>query len=151
MVSNTTITQVNSEDLVEVAPLFDQYRMFYEQASDLSGAYAFLQERLLSKESILYIARNESGDAVGFTQLYPSFSSVSMKRVWILNDLYVIPQARHTGVAKRLLEAAQALAIQTEAKGISLSTANDNYLAQHLYEAFGYKKDKDFLSYFLTL
>lgn len=151
MVSNTTITQVKSEDLVEVVPLFDQYRMFYEQASDLSGAYTFLQERLLSKESILYIARNESGDAVGFTQLYPSFSSVSMKRVWILNDLYVLPQARHTGVAKRLLEAAQALAVQTEAKGIALSTANDNYLAQHLYEAFGYKKDKDFLSYFLTL
>ncbi|MEC0370568.1 GNAT family N-acetyltransferase [Paenibacillus chibensis] len=145
------VYQASADDLEDLAVLFNEYRMFYKQESDLEGTRVFLSERLALKESILFIARDESGQAMGFTQLYPSFSSVSMQRMFILNDLYVKPVCRKQGAAAKLLEAAREYASALQVKGLELSTAKDNLTAQRLYEQSGYEKDTEFEHYFLSL
>ncbi|MFO1446305.1 GNAT family N-acetyltransferase [Bacillus sp. Bva_UNVM-123] len=137
-------------DLEHVSQLFDLYRVFYKQSSNIGAAKEFIRERMEKEDSVIFIAV-ENGSYLGFTQLYPSFSSVSMKRLWILNDLYVTREARNKGVAKKLLDAAKQLAIDTQAKGLNLQTALDNLAAQSLYEADGWVKDEAFYSYELIL
>ena len=147
-----TVKQATIENLNEISNLFDEYRIFYKQKSDLNSAKLFLFDRLEHMESIIFVAiETNSNNIVGFTQLYPSFSSVSMKRSLILNDLYVRENFRNQGVAKLLLNAAKSYAIQIKAKGIGLSTAIDNDAAQRLYEKNEYKKNQDFYQYYLNI
>ncbi len=142
--------QARLEHLETVSQLFDQYRVFYKSPSDIETARKFIQERFHKGDSIIFAAGN-NGQIVGFTQLYPSFSSVSMKRVWILNDLFVEPTCRKQGVAKLLLRAAEDFARQTEAIRISLATQISNVSAQALYESIGYCKDEEFHHYSFKL
>ena len=142
------ILEAGLAELELLAPLFDQYRQFYRQESDLNGACSFLRERMERGESIVYLAVLDTA-AVGFVQLYPSFSSTSMQRLWILNDLFVAPSARRSGVAKALMERARQLAIATQAKGLALATWIENTPAQRLYEELGYVKDTEFFHYLL--
>lgn len=137
------IEQATTAHLDLIAPLFDAYRQFYQQAPDLEGARHFAGERLTNNDSAIFIAL-EAGKGVGFTQLYPSFSSVSMQRLWILNDLFVTPPSRGSGVATALLERARLFALQTGAKGLTLATAPTNTKAQRLYERLGYARDEFF-------
>ncbi len=145
------VEKAGMESLPDVAALFDQYRIFYEQESDLHLAREFIEQRMEHDESVIFLARNSEGQAVGFTQLYPSFSSVSAQRTWILNDLFVTESGRGQGVATALMEAARELAINTQAKGLGLQTAVDNLPAQKLYESLGYQRDTNFFSYFLKV
>jgi ribosomal protein S18 acetylase RimI-like enzyme len=137
------VKKMTERELHKVAPLFDQYRMFYKQMSDEKGAHVFLLERIQREESVIYVAEEENGEAVGFVQLYPSFSSVSMQRLWILNDLYVTKHARGKGVGVALLDKAKELASETRAKGLLLQTAEDNVRAQGIYEEYGFKQESD--------
>ncbi len=138
------------DDAATVAPLFDAYRQFYRQPSDPALALAFVGERLRRRESVILLARGTDGEALGFTQLYPSFSSVSAYAIWVLNDLYVLPQARGRGVGRALLDAARAQARAAGARRLDLSTAHDNP-AQKLYEAAGYRRESGFYHYSLPL
>lgn len=140
------IKQANIEDLDALVPLFDAYRIFYKQSSDELSARAFLQERILNKQSTIFIAYNNN-KAVGFTQLYPIYSSVSMQAMCILNDLFVSTDARGKGIGEALMDAAKQYAVKNNLKGLSLETGNDNP-AQYLYERLGWKKDTDYLHYF---
>ncbi|WP_019140588.1 GNAT family N-acetyltransferase [Noviherbaspirillum massiliense] len=137
-------------DLDALAPLFDGYRQFYGQAPDLELARAFLHERLALMESVILLAEDDRHNALGFTQLYPSFSSVRARCIWILNDLFVAPHARAKGVGRALLEAARRHAIATGAIRLELSTAHDNP-ARSLYESLGYERDTAFCHYSLAL
>jgi GNAT superfamily N-acetyltransferase len=141
-------------DAEEVAGLFDEYRQFYGQAPDLPTSRRFMTERLIRRDSVIYWAfgRGDGGRvAMGFTQLYPSFSSTRCGRLWILNDLYVRSDFRGRGVARALMERARAHALETGACGLELMTARDNVSAQRLYEALGYQRDDVFLHYELSL
>lgn len=144
------IFQATMEDLDGVANLFNLYRTFYQQESDLEGAKNYIKERINKEESVIFVVKDEQ-NYLGFTQLYPTFSSISMKRAWILNDLYVDEQARKQGVGELLLHKAKEFAIETGAKSLSLSTAPDNHTAQRLYEKNGYEKDISFYHYELGL
>jgi ribosomal protein S18 acetylase RimI-like enzyme len=143
------IIQASLEHVEVLTPLFDGYRQFYKQPSDLEGARRFLSERLANKESIIFLASNEN-EGLGFIQLYPTFSSIALKRLWILNDLYVLPNARRQGIGKALLDRARQHAATTGAKGLMLETAIDNP-AQNLYRLMGYQRDEEFYSYYLNL
>src|SRR5262249_25955229 len=134
------------EQVELVAPLFDAYRQFYGQPPDPDGAHRFLAERLGRGESVIY-AVVEGGRALGFTQLYPSFSSVSMRPIWILNELFVPEDARRRGVGARLLRAARDHALRTGAARLALSTAVTNTTAQALYERAGRQRDTAFFHY----
>ena len=140
MDENTTISRAGPADLDALAQLFDAYRQFYEQPSDLPRARQWLRERLRFGESMVLVAKR-GGIAVGFTQLYPMFSSVRTARTWILNDLFVDAGARRTGVARALLDAAAAFARADGAMGISLETSQDNAAARALYRAAGWNED----------
>jgi GNAT superfamily N-acetyltransferase len=147
------IMRATTTDLDAAAPLFDAYRQFYGQRSDVAAARAFLDERLRRDESVIFlaVADVDGGEALGFTQLYPSFSSVSLRRLWILNDLFVAPNGRRGGVGRRLLERAREWAIETEAKGLVLATAVTNSTARALYESCGWQRDDEFQHYHLFL
>src|SRR5262245_48033081 len=125
------------EHLDLLASLFDAYRQFYGQAADLPGARQFLEARLSGRESVAFLAVEEAAPAagLGFVQLYPCFSSVGMRPIWVLNDLFVAPQARRRGVARLLLGAARELARSTGAARIRLSTGKSNAAAKALYAA----------------
>lgn len=144
------------DDVAQLGELFNQYRMFYGQESDEEGAVRFISERMEREESVILAAVCRSGingveRIAGFAQLYPSFSSVSMGKIWILNDLYVHPDHRGQGIAGMLLDAAREMAYQDKAIRIVLSTAKDNGQAQRIYEAKGYVQDAHFLYYELDL
>ena len=145
------VTRATVDDIETVAPLFDAYRQFYQQPSDLDGARAFLAERLEQGESVIFLARLDDGTPAGFTQLYPIFSSTTMQRAWLLNDLFVAPAARREGVGRALLERAHAFARETSSKELMLQTAVDNIPAQRLYESLGWQRDNDFYVYMLTV
>ncbi|MFN6537789.1 MAG: GNAT family N-acetyltransferase [Nostoc sp. EkiNYC01] len=140
----------NINHLESLSILFDEYRIFYNQVSDIEAAKEFLKERFKNNDSVVFAA-NENGEIIGFTQLYPSFSSVSMKRVWILNDLYVKESHRQKGVATLLMSAAQEYAKESGAVRVILATHISNTNAQKLYKSQGYIKDEQFYHYALRL
>jgi ribosomal protein S18 acetylase RimI-like enzyme len=150
MMSLFTVRLAHLTDLSAIATLFDQYRQFYGRASDLQAASTFLQERFQHQDSVLLLAEH-AGQAVGFVQLYPSFSSGSLARTFILNDLYVQPHVRQQGCGQTLLCAAQTWAKSQQAIRLTLSTAIDNTAAQALYQRLGWQKDQQFWVYHYVL
>ena len=145
------IRQAAAEDLDLVAPLFDAYRQFYKQPSDLDLSRTFLRDRIRHNESVIFVALDPNGSALGFTQLYPSFSSGLARRIFIMNDLFVAPEARRRHVGRGLLDAAAAFARLAGAARLTLSTALDNFTAQSLYKSAGWKRDTVFCVYTLPL
>lgn len=143
------ISPAGPADLDELAPLFDRYRRFYGKASDPAAGRAFLAARMAAGESVVFIARID-GRAVGFTQLYPLFSSTRLARLWLLNDLYVDESARGQGAGAALLERARAHADATGGCELMLETAVDNP-ARRLYERCGYAAVTDYVFYSLPL
>ncbi len=144
------ISQASIEQLDDMVLLFDQYRGFYRQNSDLEQAKEFITARLQQQDSVILLATEDS-NPLGYTQLFPSWSSVSMQRVWVLNDLFVLPQARKQGIAKALMDAAKDYAIATNAIRIILATEVTNKIAQNLYESMGYRQFDEFYHYVLAI
>ncbi|MCY9764344.1 GNAT family N-acetyltransferase [Paenibacillus alvei] len=146
------VKQATIEDLPELVDIFNQYRVFYRQESNVDQAQRFLFERFEHRESIIFIVKESSSNVIGgFTQLYPSFSSISLERLFILNDLFVREEYRKQGFGQLLLDAAKTYAQQMNAKGLELSTEIDNFQAQRLYEGNGYEKDEVKYHYFLRV
>ncbi|MEZ4796424.1 MAG: GNAT family N-acetyltransferase [Flavobacteriaceae bacterium] len=135
------IVKAELQHIPDLIPLFDAYRIFYEQESDYVKAKQFLTKRIERNESIVYIAYNEE-NAVGFTQLYPLFSSVTMQPMFLLNDLYVEDNYRNQGIGNMLIDKAKQLCKTLNYKGLAIQTAQTNP-AQHLYERLGFVKDPD--------
>jgi len=140
------VRRATIDDVPVTALLFNAYRMFYGQHSNLKEAETFLKQRLQNNESVIFIAM--AGDkAVGFTQLYPIFSSLGLKRAWLLNDLFVTEQSRGKGAATALLNAAKEHGRQTNSSWLTLQTAVNNITAQKVYESNGWKKENDYNVY----
>jgi ribosomal protein S18 acetylase RimI-like enzyme len=134
-------------DLDVIAPLFDAYRQFYEQAPNLALARSFIRDRLQNDESVILLASNEQQQVVGFCQLYPTFCSVEAKPIYSLYDLFVDPGARRSGAGKVLLQAAEKLAAERGKVRMDLTTARTNKPAQNAYEALGWVRDEVFFAY----
>ncbi|NNC51400.1 MAG: GNAT family N-acetyltransferase [Flaviramulus sp.] len=141
------ITKATKTHLENLVPLFDGYRVFYRQKSDYKAVREFLNKRLTNQDSIIYLVFIDDV-AVGFMQLYFLLSSVSMKPMYVLNDLYIDPEYRNKGVGSALIDKAKSLCIDKSYKGIVIQTENHNP-AQHLYQREGFVKDVD-LSFFWT-
>lgn len=139
-------------DLDLIVPMFDAYRQFYKQQPDLELARSFLLERYQNNQSVIFLAMDSGGSSpLGFTQLYPSFSSGLARKIFILNDLFVVPEARRRKVGHLLLEAAAEFGRGAGAARLTLSTALDNAAAQALYEFSGWRRDTMFCAYTLSL
>ena len=139
--------QAEHGDLDAIAPLFDAYRQFYAKPADLALARRYLDERFKRKESVIYVAENERGEVIGFTQLYPAFCSVLADRTYVLYDLFVTPAARGTGAGRALMEAAEAHGRKTGAARLQLQTAVTNRIGQSLYESCDWVRDDLFYTY----
>ena len=146
----TVVRQATPADVDLVAPLFDAYRQFYACSPDLELARRFVGERLERGESAIFVALVD-GRGVGFVQLYPTFTSIGARRAWILNDLFVAPEARRQGVGRQLMDAARRMAEEMGAAWLELATAKDNARAQALYRSCGYKLDETYDRFKLTL
>lgn len=142
-----SVRHATIHDLERIAPLFDAYRVFYRQASDIAASTHFLRERFQHHDSVLLFAVDDDGEAAGFVQLYPLYSSVRVSRIYLLNDLFVAPGMRRRGVAAALLRAAEDFARGVGAIRLTLTTAHENTTAQRLYESLGWVLDTEFREY----
>jgi len=140
-----TIKKGTPEDVDQIAFLFDLYRVFYNQKSDLKSATEFIKERLQLQDSVLFIAIDRDGSAAGFTQLYPSFTSVGLQKIWILNDLYVHKNYRRRGIAKELMDTATTFTKKSGRSKILLETGVNNSSAQQLYHSQGWTKENSII------
>ena len=145
------VRQAGIADLDALAPLFDAYRQFYKRPSDTQAAHEFLLQRFRHQQSVIFVAHDEEGQAIGFTQLYPLFSSLTLARTFVLYDLFVTPSARRSGAGRQLLQAAADYGRAVGAGALELSTATDNVPAQRLYESEGWVRDTAFYVYGLGL
>ena len=145
------VHRADATHLDQVASLFDAYRGFYGQPSNLTQSRDFIAERMARDESVIFYADDAEGEALGFVQLFPTFSSIDAHRTFLLGDLFTAPAARGRGVGTLLMNTARAFAVLSGAKGMTLETATDNHLAQKLYEALGYVRDPGYYTYCLDL
>ncbi|MCX8491422.1 MAG: GNAT family N-acetyltransferase [Cyclobacteriaceae bacterium] len=137
------IEQATNDHLDRLAALFNQYRVFYEKQSDVKSAKEFLRERIEAKESVIFVSFNSANVMIGFTQLYPLFSSTRMKRLWLLNDLFVDVAFRGKGFSIELIEKAKEHCRQTGGCGLILETAKSNTIGNKLYPRAGFQLDRD--------
>jgi ribosomal protein S18 acetylase RimI-like enzyme len=144
------IEQCTVSHLTQFANLFDTYRVHFGQPSDPIESKAFIEDRLTKNQAVIFIAiEEESKEFMGFTLLYPMFSSLKARSTWTLNDMFIAENYRSFGVATRLLEKVKQFSEETEAQWVTLKTGTENLKAQALYEKFGFKKDKSHFYYYL--
>ena len=136
------VRKAKKKDLEQLSILFDKYRIFYKRKGDVATAKQFLKKRMKRKEAVIFVAE-ERDELIGFTQLFPIFSSTNMMRTWLLNDLYVNEKSRGVGAATALLNAAKQFGKETNSKWLLLQTASDNFTAQKVYEKNGWTKETD--------
>ncbi len=135
-------------DVAELGALFDAYRVFYKAESAPIETEAFVQGLITQRKTHFFLAREAEGQpALGFVHLMPSISTVAMRPIWLLEDLYVAPAGRRKGVAAALMAHAESFARQTGAERLTLATAHDNRTAQSLYKQMGYAKEEHFWYY----
>ncbi len=151
------VKRINSTERHLVVDLFNTYRVFYNQPSDKTLADNYIRERLENNESIIFVAIEQEGNKevpVGFTQLYPQYSSLRATKNWVLNDLFVDQNHRRKGVGEKLVRKAMKFAKDNKASFVQLETGIDNYTAQRLYETIGFIKqepDADFFVYRISV
>ncbi|MCG8618038.1 MAG: GNAT family N-acetyltransferase [Desulfobacterales bacterium] len=134
--------------LDRLVPVIEEYRVFCGAQADAEGTRAFFESRLADDGAITFIALDEETDAVmGFVNLYPSYSTLAHKRLWILNDLGVSGNYRGYGVATALIRKVQDFAAETGAVRVELKTRADNANARALYRAVGFKEDDQHVYY----
>lgn len=141
-----TIRQASASDADAIAPLFDAYRQFYQQAPALELARTFIRNRLEQHQSVIFVAE-DNARIRGFCQLYPTFCSVEAAPIFTLYDLFVTPAQRCSGAGRQLMQAAESYALASGAVRLDLTTAKDNRRAQSLYESLGWVRDEVFFAY----
>ena len=141
--SSIEIREAAMQDLLPLASLFDAYRVFYKKESDFQASKEFISERIVQRDAAIFVAKNGDGILTGFIQLYPLFSSIRMKRLWLLNDLYVDPAYRGLRISVMLIDYAKKLAIETNSAGLMLETAKSNTVGNNLYLRTDFHLDMD--------
>lgn len=145
------IKQISIEELNDLVVLFDQYMVFYKQPSAPDKYREYLKERLAKSEATVFIAYSSENEPVGFVLNYYTFSSVSLGKVIVLNDLFVAPSYRKQGIANNLIDYSIKLAKDTDSIRVDLATAKDNISAQALYEKIGFVQGSEYFSYSLSV
>ena len=141
------VMECTARQVPAAAELFNAYRMFYRQESDLPSCHAFIRANVENRRSRLFLLLDEADKAVGLCQLYPSFCSISLKPYYYLSDLFVDPSSRQSGHARYLMNAVTERCRAEGAQRLTLDTATDNRIAQHLYESLGYQQERQFITY----
>jgi len=146
--NGVTVRQATIQDIPRLVPVFDCYREHFGQQKNSSAAAKFLFEKFEHRESVIFIAE-EQNEIIGFAQLYPTFSSLTLQRVWILNDFFISGQYRQRRIGEQLFSAVKEFSLVTRAKGIELTAQHTNNKAWQFWERQGFILDEEFRSYFL--
>ena len=141
------IIEANETHVEQLGKLFDLYRQFYKYDSDLTKSTNYIKDRIIKKESKIFIAVNINNETIGFVQLYETFGSLDLGKIIVLYDLYVEEEHRKNKIGRELMLKSHDYAKSIKAKRIQLSTATDNFIGQSLYESLGYVKDTNFYTY----
>lgn len=147
MIKAPLIRLAQHADLNVLGELFNSYRRFYGQLDNVTQAVQFMQQRLIKQDSTIFVAEADKGKIIGFCQLYPTWSSLQMKKAWIFNDLYVREDSRNLGVGRQLIEQVINFCRSTKAAWVTLQTAKDNTNAQNLYKKLGFIQEGHFLTF----
>ena len=147
----TEIIRAEQAHINELSNLFNSYRVFYEQPSDIKKAREFIENRINNGESTIFVCYEKGQKLDGFVQLYSSFCSVSAGPILILYDLFVKAEKRGHGYGRALMDKATEYAKSNDYQRLELSTAIDNVIGQKLYESLGYIKDNEFYHYSLEV
>jgi len=147
------IRKATIQDLDQLTTLFDQYLVFYKKPSNIEKHKSFLKERLENNEAIVFMAFDDEikEKAIGFTLIYPTFSSVLLSKILILNDLYVDSSIRKNGTGEKLILKTVELAKELGVKLVRLRTAKNNIIAQGLYHKMGFVRDDLVYTYDLAV
>jgi GNAT superfamily N-acetyltransferase len=145
-----TIRQAAIQDLQRLVPIFDSYREYFGQKKDPEMVAQFLFDRFEHLESIIFIAEQQD-EVIGFAQLYPVFSSLTLQRVWLLNDFFIAEEYRGSGGGSHLFTTVKEFTLLTKSKGIELSVEHTNKKAWSFWEKQGFKLDEEFRYYFYKL
>lgn len=144
------VRQATIKDLPKIVPIFDSYREYFKQQKNPLKVESFLFEKFVHLESVIFIAEQES-EVIGFAQLYPIFSSLSLERVWLLNDFYISEEYRNNGIGKQLFAKVKEFTLLTKSKGIELSVEHTNRKDWKFWEKQGFRIDDEFRFYFYKL
>lgn len=148
--SKPAIRQATIQDLPSIVPIFDSYREYFNQQKDPVLVERFLFEKFEHRESVIFIAQKQD-EVIGFAQLYPLFSSLTLQRVWLLNDFFITEEFRGSGVGTQLFATVKEFTLLTKSKGIELSVEHTNKKAWTFWEKQGFKQDEEFRYYFYKL
>lgn len=154
MAQRLIISRARPVDVAAATELFVSYQAFYRVIADVAKARAFVSDRLRLNDTIFLMARYEdtpTHKGVGFAQMMPKLSSTSMRRDWVLNDLFVVEEYRRRGIATALMNESLAFAKRTGGVKMSLKTQADNTPARALYERDGWELDAEFVTYTLKV
>jgi ribosomal protein S18 acetylase RimI-like enzyme len=147
------IRKATIQDLDQLTTLFDQYLVFYKKPSNIEKHKSYLKDRIENNEAIIFMAFDDelTEKAIGFTLIYPTFSSILLNKILILNDLYVDTSIRNKGTGEKLILKTVALAQELDIKIVRLRTAKNNVIAQGLYHKMGFVKDELVYTYDLAV
>jgi GNAT superfamily N-acetyltransferase len=136
-----------TRDIDGLVPLVDAYRVFYGQTSEPAATRTFVEERFASKDTQFFVARGAGGRPIGFAHLLFTLETVSLAKIGILEDIYVLEDQRGAGIGGALLDAAETFARERGLLRLTLATAHQNRAAQRLYLAHGYVPDQRFRAF----
>ena len=138
--------------LQELLPLARAYCDFYEVSPSDEDLLALSRALIADpdREGIQLLARDPDGRASGFATIFWSWSTTSAQRIGVMNDLYVAPEARGTGVAEALIEACRSECRLRGAGKLTWQTALDNERAKKLYDRIGAHRER-WLDYWLPV
>jgi ribosomal protein S18 acetylase RimI-like enzyme len=146
VVMDITVRRANPSDIDALLPLVRAYRVFYGETPDTAGERRFIGKHLRDATSTLFFA-SDGSRAVGFVQIFESWSTLRLAPVLILEDLFVEPDARGQGIARALIDAALAFARESGAAAMFLETALTNERAQEVYERAGWAREQTFVKF----
>jgi GNAT superfamily N-acetyltransferase len=139
-----SIARVGARDLDDLLPLMRAYCDFYE-SSPSDDALRALSQALIADadgEGLQLLARDAAGRAVAFATIYWTWSTTDAARIGVMNDLFVVEDARGTGLAERLIAACREECVRRDARRLSWQTAPENLRAQAVYDRVGATREQ---------
>jgi GNAT superfamily N-acetyltransferase len=148
--AGVAIATVGEEDLPDLLPLVRGYADFYgvspTEKDLLSLSRALIADP--AREGVQFIARTHDGTAIGFATVFWLWSTLSARRVGLMNDLFVAPEGRGGGAADALIERCRVACREQGATRLTWQTAKDNARAQAVYDRIGGTRE-EWLDYWL--
>lgn len=144
------VAPVSAAEFEDLLPLIADYQRFYRAEPDADRNREFFRRFLAPSEEGLLLGAREAGNFRGYACLYWHFSSTKAREAVLMNDLFVVAEARGNGVGRALIEASAAVGRERGAAVLEWSTEPGNATAQRLYDTTGAERS-EWVSYEIEL